>query len=725
MKEIDHNILEENKKRKMPFNTLRKGVMVGLLGVTLGLGCLGLAGCTTGNNGSRWFCGVDTPTNQGQNGDYYLDTDDYILYNKREGQWRVVMTDFGKPGDDGSGAAGQEGKPGKDGSNILFGVDVPSDTQGKDGDMYLDKSNWDVYEKVEGAWSKSGNIKGDKGAEGSEGKPADDILSVTSEYHKDLTTNEEYYIFTIHFVSGAEKTVRVEIPETIIRIELVGDGVYSRYLVDETLPQVQIKCYRTDGTTEIVNVTEDMYVIDATHVKPDFTVAGDYNVKLSYQKCSVETTISVYNGVLAEDVLTKFEFALHSTLNSSDGALADNNKHRCSIASYLEIDKFDSISINSEYTMSICAYDENYKFIGNGKASGGNWLDGVTEFDLSTIYDWTEKSTTREYSDAKYFRVVFMKSNQNLKEEDMIDAGITLNYSSGEHSYTGYALHIGSNKCTTFTYDYSKVETISVSQDGAVFGNYLFSLTSTGSCNVYSLTDYSTIASFTLDKNDKISPHCNSVCFGSDYYQDGDEFPLLYVNLYNSSANIPGVCNVYRIQRNGNTFTNTLVQVIKIGFTGNVEYWPSSTNVRPYGNFLVDVDNKALYTYVMVDDDKVTRYFKFNIPDPNDGVYSSDYETKVVTLTIADILDQFEIDYNRYMQGGCYYDGRLYTLEGFTNDTVNPPKLRVIDVESKRQITVIDLYEAGITKEPEMIFINNSKLYIVGSGGDILKFDFI
>lgn len=100
-------LLEESKKKKIPFNVFRKGAIAGILGITMGISCLGLAGCSLGTdgkdgvNGSMWYSGIETPTTQGVDGDFYLDTDDYILYQKSNGKWNIIMRDFGKPGDDG------------------------------------------------------------------------------------------------------------------------------------------------------------------------------------------------------------------------------------------------------------------------------------------------------------------------------------------------------------------------------------------------------------------------------------------------------------------------------------------------------------------------------------------------------------------------------------------------------------------------------------------------
>lgn len=83
--------MKEKKNKKIPFNTFRKGMVAGILGLTLGVSAFGLAGCTGGENGkdgTQWLSGTNTPVaSQGVNGDFYFDTDDYIIYQKVDGQW--------------------------------------------------------------------------------------------------------------------------------------------------------------------------------------------------------------------------------------------------------------------------------------------------------------------------------------------------------------------------------------------------------------------------------------------------------------------------------------------------------------------------------------------------------------------------------------------------------------------------------------------------------------
>ena len=63
---------------------------------------------------------------------------------------------------------GPQGPSGTDGKSILYGTTAPT-TQGVNGDLYLNVSNWDMYAKESGSWVKKGNIKGATGAQGTKG----------------------------------------------------------------------------------------------------------------------------------------------------------------------------------------------------------------------------------------------------------------------------------------------------------------------------------------------------------------------------------------------------------------------------------------------------------------------------------------------------------------------------------------------------------------------------
>ena len=267
-------------------------------------------------------------------------------------------------------------------------------------------------------------------------------------------------------------------------------------------------------------------------------------------------------------------------------------------------------------------------------------------------------------------------------------------------------------------------------QDGAIYGDCLFRFDTKGNCTVFSVTEQKKLANFTLDKVDILKPHSNAVCFGAERADESDEFPLLYSNIYNNYAKasdrLEGVCCVYRLTRNGDSFETKLAQVIKIGFVENTDHWKSGggiADVRPYGNFVVDTDNNKLYAFTMRDGEKVTRYFEFDLPALSDGIFREEYGINVVTLEVSDIKARFDCEYSRYIQGACCHDGKIYSVEGFS-DEKNPPRMQIIDLAGKEQYAAIDLWNLGLRIEPEFVDFHNGTLYYLDASGEVYTFTF-
>lgn len=269
----------------------------------------------------------------------------------------------------------------------------------------------------------------------------------------------------------------------------------------------------------------------------------------------------------------------------------------------------------------------------------------------------------------------------------------------------------------------TKLATSKYGQDGAIFGNTLFRFDHLGNCSVYDIEELlsggerslSPISEFTLDRADEITPHGNAVCFGSEYYTEGDEFPLLYNNIYNNYAKaedrLVGVCCVYRIFRTECGFSSELVGLIRIGFTEDC-IWRSDgvDDVRPYGNFVIDRERGRLYAYVMRDADKTTRYFSFALPSIKDGKKDSRFRVKTVTLEKCDILEYFDTSYHNFIQGGIARDGRVYEVEGFNSDI--HPAVRIVDFDERREVLHVDFCLEGFETEAEMIdFLDNALIY--------------
>ena len=219
-------------------------------------------------------------------------------------------------------------------------------------------------------------------------------------------------------------------------------------------------------------------------------------------------------------------------------------------------------------------------------------------------------------------------------------------------------------------------------QDGAIYNGKLFRFDSIGNCRIYNVDDFTKIASAKL-KGD-IIPHCNAVFFGSEFFDEIDEFPALYANIYNNYAKyqdkLKGTCLVYRIILNDNEYSLNLKQVIKIGFCEDELWCSKNGDIRPYGNFAYDSVYNRYYAFNMMDELKITRYFAFNMPKLSDG-----FE---VVLNKEDIIEYFDCPYHNYVQGAVMHEGKIYSVEGFSNNIYAPTAIRIIDTTLKKQVSV-------------------------------------
>lgn len=283
-----------------------------------------------------------------------------------------------------------------------------------------------------------------------------------------------------------------------------------------------------------------------------------------------------------------------------------------------------------------------------------------------------------------------------------------------------------------------RIARICTGQDGAIWGRFLFRFQNNGECCVYDLDALSALegdaaaalSRFRLDKSELLEPHSNAVVFGSEYAETGDEFPLLYSNIYNNYAKaedrLEGLCCVYRLRRDGLQFSTELVQLIQIGFTKDTALWSSANgqDVRPYGNFVVDREAGRYYAFTMRDESNATRYFSFRLPRLSEGCMDARFGVRRVELTGEDIIEYFDCPYHRYLQGACVHDGLIYSLEGFTNDPINSPALRIIDPRQRVQREVCALPEWGLCVEPEFIDFRDGQAYYTDHDGNLYEIQF-
>ena len=276
---------------------------------------------------------------------------------------------------------------------------------------------------------------------------------------------------------------------------------------------------------------------------------------------------------------------------------------------------------------------------------------------------------------------------------------------------------------------FTKIGEIAEGQDGAIWNKLLFRFDHKGECHVHDLDTLQEVAQFCLDDTDTWMPHSNAVMFGCEYFAEGDEFPLLYTNVYNTYSKEDdrreGVCCVYRITRQGDSFRGQLVQTITVGFTKDANLWCSENgDLRPYGNFVIDREREIYYGFTMRDACRTTRYFSFKMPKLADGVVDEAYGVKKVTLQVSDVLDYFDCDYHKFIQGACTHGGKIYSVEGFNDDPNTLAAIRVIDPTQKKQLLYKPFTEFGTSVEPEFIDFHGEACIYSDAHGNIYTIEF-
>jgi hypothetical protein len=109
-----------------------------------------------GIDGATWISGTAVPTTEGVDGDYYLRTTNYEIYKKTNETWNSIGNIKGLTGDDGA-----------DGATWLSGTETPTtegndgDFYLKTTDYEIYKKTGGT-----GTWNSIGNIKGADGADG-------------------------------------------------------------------------------------------------------------------------------------------------------------------------------------------------------------------------------------------------------------------------------------------------------------------------------------------------------------------------------------------------------------------------------------------------------------------------------------------------------------------------------------------------------------------------------
>ena len=166
---------------------------------------------TPGESGNTWTVGAVVPTAAANAGDMYLNTATNDVYQYNGNAWTLVTNINGQ---NGVGTPGAPGTPGKDGNVWTVGAGMPSGTANV-GDMYLNTLTNDVYQYGSSGWAPVSNIQGAAGTglpgtNGSKwytdaGVPTTVNGAVDGDLYLDLTTGDLYKLTTTWVKIGCIK----------------------------------------------------------------------------------------------------------------------------------------------------------------------------------------------------------------------------------------------------------------------------------------------------------------------------------------------------------------------------------------------------------------------------------------------------------------------------------------------------------------------------------------
>ena len=201
--------------------------------------------------------------------------------------------------------------------------------------------------------------------------------------------------------------------------------------------------------------------------------------------------------------------------------------------------------------------------------------------------------------------------------------------------------------------------------------------------------------------------HNNSAVFGSEKYNESDEFPLLYLSTLQRVTGQPTL-DVFRITGTRGNYQCELVQTITI----ESSYREPTCFIDKHENML----------YVAWITGEVDTFEKYSLPKLSDG--------NNIVIPVSSKLDTFAIS-NRYPygttigepeQGGEIYNGKLYYAMGFKSCAW----LIVIDLQKKEIVSSIDFTGIGLDYEPEGAFVWNGYLCVpFNESGKVVKFSFM
>lgn len=230
----------------------------------------------------------------------------------------------------------------------------------------------------------------------------------------------------------------------------------------------------------------------------------------------------------------------------------------------------------------------------------------------------------------------------------------------------------------------------------AIFGNYGFLFNSGGTIAVINMTSKDLIDYVELSLTNR--NHQNSAQFSDIFYDENDEFPLIFVSRCGNATTGSGddTCLVYRITRSGTTFTFTLINTITSDIDTNGNSWFIDLNEKTIG--FVGFIN-GIYS---VTENNPTMFYKWKMPDATNIISGTP-----ITLTSNNLMYTASIEHCA-LQSACGNGGIVYIGVGEGNETEYVYAVDMIKNYVKTIVPLVDLHEVeGVTIDNGIMYVTH------------------
>lgn len=231
-------------------------------------------------------------------------------------------------------------------------------------------------------------------------------------------------------------------------------------------------------------------------------------------------------------------------------------------------------------------------------------------------------------------------------------------------------------------------------QGGDCWADYFFQFTTNNTVvRVYDLSTKTLVQTIPMTGSLKgfvPNCHCNTVCFGSEYYDVGDLFPLLYVSTGYAYGGYTGAL-VYRITQHDGSFFITLVQTIRFPIDNS-----SWTEFVPGDEF----------AYLCYTSERII--FKIPMPKLKDGDYIISRKDAFETYSFGPQPNWLSTSRN---QDRLFYQGKILYITGVPQNG-EASAFVLLNLEERIREKIVDFKEIGLRSESESLFVWRGDLYV-------------